>query len=127
MPLVPASHKVIVGSKAIRVFPGQPCDLGSSQCAAQPPDCSDDGPRDVVTNGENTVYLPVVAVGPELAPSGCINQLRRYAYVIIGAVYATLDDVTNIEILSHLSAVDGLVLVCQGRIARHDLRHRKLC
>jgi len=37
MPLVPASHKVIVGSEAIRVFPGQARDLGLSQFAGRPP------------------------------------------------------------------------------------------
>src|SRR6478736_275823 len=37
MPLVPAFHKVIVGSEAIRVFPGQARDLGLSQFAGRPP------------------------------------------------------------------------------------------
>src|SRR5262249_54056927 len=126
MPLVPAFNKLTIGSNAIRAFPPQAEALYSSQSAAHPPDCSDDGPRGCVTMGEDIVFLRVVAVGPELAPSGCINQLRCYAYVIIGALYAALDEVTNIEILSHLSAVDGLVLVGDGGIARHDYQLGKL-
>ena len=126
MPLVPASHKVIVGREAVRVFPSQACDLGLSQFAGQPPDCSDDGPRDLVTNCEDAVYLPVIAVGPERAPGACIDQLRRYAHVLIGALYAALEDVTNVEVLSYLTAVGGLVLVCESSIARHDDQLRKL-
>ena len=38
-----------------------------------------------------------------------------------------LDDVTNIEILSHLPDVRGLVLVCEGGIASHNQKLGKLC
>ena len=70
--------------------------------------------------------LPVVPVGPKVAPGACINQLRRYAHVLIGALYAALDDVANIEILSHLPDVRGLVLVGEGGIASHDHKVGKL-
>ena len=68
MPLVPASREVIVGGEAVRVFPSQAFDLGLSQFAGRTPERSDDGPRDLVTNCEYAFYLPVIAVGPELAP-----------------------------------------------------------
>ncbi len=126
VPLVPASRKVVVGGEAVRVLPGKARDLGLSQFAAQPPDCSDDGPRDVVTNCENALYLPVIAVGPELASRTCINQLRGHAHVTIGALHAALDDVTDVEILAHLPAVGRLVLVGEGGIARHDYQLGKL-
>ena len=90
------------------------------------PQCSADGPRYVITNCEDGAYLPVIAVCPDLAPRTCINQLRRYAHVLIGALYAALDDVMNIEILSHLSHLRRLVLVCQGRFASHDDQLGKL-
>src|SRR5262245_43619830 len=62
-----------------------------------------------------------------MAPRTCINQLCRYAHVLIGALYGPLDDVTNIEILSHLPDVRGLVLVYEGGIARHNQKLGKLC
>src|SRR5262245_30781555 len=61
-----------------------------------------------------------------MAPRICINQLRRYAQVLIGALYAALDDVTSIEILPHLPDVRGLVLVCKGGIASRNQKLRKL-
>src|SRR5262245_61417729 len=123
---VPAFRNVIIGGEAIRVFPGHACGLGFTQLASPSPECSGDGPRDVVTNGEDVVDLPVIAVNPDLLPRSGIDQLRRYAHVLIGALYAALDDVMNIEVLSHLSHLRRLVLVCQGRIANHDDQLGKL-
>src|SRR6185312_16105610 len=126
VPLVPASREVIVGSEAVRVFPSQALDLGLSQFAGQTPEGSDDGSRDLVTNGEYALDLPVIAVGPELAPGSCIDQLRPYPHAFIGALYAAVDDVTNVEVLAHLPDVRGLVLVCDGGTARHDDQVGKL-
>src|SRR5262245_4473365 len=61
-----------------------------------------------------------------MPPRICINQLRRYAQVLIGALYAALDDVTSIEILPHLPDVRGLILVCEGGIASRNQKLGKL-
>ena len=126
VPLVPAPREVIVGGEAVRVFPSQALDLGLSQFAGRTPERSDDGPRDLVTNCEYAFYLPVIAVGPELAPGTCIDQLRGYAHALIGALDAAVDDVTNVEVLAHLADVRRLVLVCDGGTARHDDQLGKL-
>jgi hypothetical protein len=91
-----------------------------SHFALQTPECSGDGPRDVVTNCENVTHFPVIAFGPNVTSGACINQLSSYTHVLIGALYAALDDVANIEILSYLADVRWLVLVGQGGIASHD-------
>ena len=126
IPLVPASHDVVVGSETIRIFFGYACDLGLSHLALQPPECSRDGLRDVVANCEYVAHFPVIAFGPNVTSGACINQLRRHAHVMIGALYAALDDVANIEILSYLPDVRGLVLYVEGGIASHDNKVGKL-
>ena len=120
MPLVPPSHKVVVGGEAVWVFPRQARDLRFSQFAAQAAERSGDGSRDLVANCEDIFYLPVIAFDPELAPGARIDQLRRYAHVLVGALYAAIDDVMNAEILSHLPDVRRLVLVGKAGCARHD-------
>ena len=93
--------------KLFGFFPDRRANSARASCRPTPRSFRD-GPRDVVTNCEDTFYLPVIAVGPERAPRTCIDQLRRYAHVLIGALYAALDDVLNIEVLSHLPTVRGL-------------------
>jgi hypothetical protein len=51
-----------------------------------PADCSGDGPRDVVTNAEDAVDLPVIPLGPEMASRARVDQLRRDAHVLIDAL-----------------------------------------
>src|SRR4029079_10392938 len=69
---------------------------------------------------------PVIAVGPELAAGTCVDQLRGNAHALIGALDASVDDVTNVEVLADLADVRRLVLVCDGGTARHDDQLGKL-
>ncbi len=120
VPLVPTSHKVVVGGEAVRVFRGKARDLRLGEFAAQAPERSGDGARDVVANGEDALDLPVIAFGPEFAPGQGIDQLRRYAQVLIGALDASIDNVMNTQIFAHLPDVRRLALVGKACRARHD-------
>ena len=74
------------------------------------------GPRNVVANIKYVVHLPVISVGPELAPRARIDQLRRYTHVLIGTLDTAFNDVVNTELLTDLPDIRSLVLICQREL-----------
>ena len=80
----------------------------------------DDVGRDVVLQGENTAYRPIVAAGPDLAPAQRVEQSGGDANRISGFLQASFEDVLNSKLLGDLLHDVGLALVGEGRVAGDD-------
>src|SRR5262245_57947002 len=121
-----APREVVIGREAARILAGKPGNLGLGHFALQSPENASDGAGYVIANGEYTFDLPIEAIGPNVAAGIRVDQLRCHAHVLIVALYAALDHITNVEVLTHLPDIGGFVLVSEGGIARHHLEVGKL-
>src|SRR5262249_953740 len=60
-----------------------------------------------------------VTIGPDMITCGGVNELRRDADAISALAHATFQNVTHAKLARSAFHVDGLALVCEGRVARH--------
>jgi hypothetical protein len=54
-----------------------------------------DPANNLILERKNIPQWPVVALRPQIGANGCIYQLRRYAYLVAGLVYAALQYVLH--------------------------------
>ena len=75
---------------------------------------------DVSLYGEDVLYFPVVAVGPEVLVSCRVYQLDRDAQLVAGFPDASLQDCPDAEISRDVLDLSRVFLVLHDRGSRDD-------
>ncbi len=86
----------------------------------------DDGLADLVLQGEDVVELAVVALGPQMAAGGPVNQLSGDPHPAAGFAHAAFQDVADAQLPGQLAHIEGLALELEGGVAGDDEQGRDL-
>jgi hypothetical protein len=68
-------------------------------------DDGDDGPGDFVLDSENIFELAIVALGPAVRVSDCVDELASDPDSITGAANAPFEDIADAELAAYLPDV----------------------
>ena len=74
----------------------------------------------LVLDGEDVLEAAIVALGPDVMPIGCVDELRGDANAVPGFAHAAFEHVAHAKFAADLAHVDRLALVGERRVARDD-------
>ena len=95
------ADRALPGVEALRRLAARPGMLGGEQLR---PDAADDARRDLVLDGEDIVEVAVVAVAPEMAAGGRVDELGGDADAVARLAHAPLEHVAHAKLAADARA-----------------------
>src|SRR5262249_46486687 len=84
-------------------------------------DCADHACGDLVLKIEDIVELSVVAISPEVAAAGGIDELASDANAVTALAHASFKDVAHAKPTRDVPDIEGLPTELEGGCARRDI------
>jgi len=82
--------------------------------------CADNRLRNLVLEREDVVQVAIVALRPDMAAGGAVDQLRGDPHPAARLAHAAFDNVADLELARDLRNVHVLALEHEGGVARGD-------